>query len=456
MKKHPHTFTKFCLLIGLLASSCQKFLDIKSDKSLVVPQSLNDMQALLDDATTMNLRTTPSYGEASADDYFLTPTALAPLGVNSQEVYRWRSIPYRFQNDWSLSYLAIYNANLALDMLKELERTTANAQLWDNVKGSAHFYRAFYELGLLGQHGLAYDSHLSQSDLGIPLRRTSDFNTPSARATVAECYQAILDDLNIAVMLLPALPQHVYRPSKSAGHALLARVHLYMRNYPTALSETEKALYIKSELMDFNNDSDIFSQTAAVPFKPFNKEIIFYTEMFAWLGLQTPTRATITSDLYASYQTNDLRRTLFFLANGSNQRFKGSYTSHASSLFTGLAVDELYLNRAECLAYLDRIPESMEEINNLLKKRWRNTVAYIPLTANSKSEALLKIRMERRKSLLMRGLRWMDIKRQNKEGTEITPSRTIEGVTYTLTPNSPSYALPLPADILEQTGMPQN
>lgn len=455
MNKHKNLLTQLCLLLGLLASGCQKFLDVKSDKKLVVPQNLTDIQGLLDDAATMNLVRTPSYGEGSADDYFLAPSSIAALN-HVANAYIWQPLEYRYQNDWSVAYLAIYNANLALDLLQEIDRTTANAPIWDNVMGSALFFRAYYELALIGQFGLAYDAQQSGTDLGIVLRRSSDFNIPSKRSKVAECYHAILQDLNEALSLLPEHPQHVFRPSKAAVHALLARTNLYMRNYAAALSETEHALSIKSTLMDYNHDTDIFSLTAAVPFKPFNKEIIFYTEIFSGFGLHTPSRAIIVPELYASYDTNDLRRTAFFMANGTNQRFKGSYASHSSTLFSGLATDELYLTKAECLAQANRSTEAMETLNIFLKKRWKNTVNYPDITATDQADALSKIRTERRKSLLMRGLRWMDLKRWNKEGANVSLSRTMEGNTYTLEPNSPRYALSLPADIIEQTGMPQN
>jgi starch-binding outer membrane protein, SusD/RagB family len=56
----------------------------------------------------------------------------------------------------------------------------------------------------------------------------------------------------------------------------------------------------------------------------------------------------------------------------------------------------------------------------------------------------------------MRGLRWIDIKRLNKEGAGIVLKRLIGDKTYTLQPNDPRYALPLPADIILNTGMQQN
>jgi hypothetical protein len=56
----------------------------------------------------------------------------------------------------------------------------------------------------------------------------------------------------------------------------------------------------------------------------------------------------------------------------------------------------------------------------------------------------------------MRGLRWMDIKRLNKDGAKITLTRNVEGNTYTLPPNDLRYALPIPEEVISLTGMPQN
>jgi hypothetical protein len=53
-------------------------------------------------------------------------------------------------------------------------------------------------------------------------------------------------------------------------------------------------------------------------------------------------------------------------------------------------------------------------------------------------------------------LRWMDLKRLNKIGANITITRTLNGKTYTLVPNSPRYAIELPPVVIGLTGMPQN
>jgi len=56
----------------------------------------------------------------------------------------------------------------------------------------------------------------------------------------------------------------------------------------------------------------------------------------------------------------------------------------------------------------------------------------------------------------MRTLRYTDLKRLNKEGANITLTRFIKGQTYTLLPNDPRYALPIPDDVIQVSGMPQN
>jgi len=97
----------------------------------------------------------------------------------------------------------------------------------------------------------------------------------------------------------------------------------------------------------------------------------------------------------------------------------------------------------------------MATLNKLLITRWK-TGTFIPFTANNSQEALSTILKERRKELLMRDLRWQDIKRLNKEGANISIKRIIDSKTYELPPNSSKFALPLPAYIIKMTGMPQN
>jgi len=454
MKKYSFYILIFAAVTG--SFSCKKYLEEKSNKKLVVVSKLEDLQALLDDAVTMNNLTTPSYMEGTADDYFLPPAAYSSNVTAYQQLYRWERYPYRYSNDWNKAYLAIYNTNVCLEMIDDINQTSLNSGSWNNVKGSALFYRSFYYLLLVWQHAKAYQSSSSTTDLGIVLRTGSDFNVPSLRANVEQSYQQILSDTKTAAMILPATPQHTLRPSKAAAYGLLARTYLSMRMTDSAYKYANLCLGIKSTLMNYNSDPDVNSMTSATPFKKYNKETIFYTEMFQGFGLHATYQARIDSNLYQSYAPDDLRKTGFFKATNPYQQFKGSYAANANNLFTGIATDEMYLTRAECLARLDRVDEAMQDLNTLLKMRWKSSVIYSPITATDSGDALNKILIERRKELLMRGLRWIDIKRLNLEGRNITLTRMVDGAAITLKSNDPFYALPLPEDIVELTGIPQN
>ena len=442
------------LLSTLNFISCKKFLDKQSDNSYTVPQSLSDLQALLDDADVMNNMVTPSYGSASADNYFLPLDVYNSMSDELKQTYTWIPHDYLSPNDWAYSYLPIYNSNYCLETLDTIPVTSDNSTMWRNVKGSSLFFRAYYFLELSWVYSKAYDKNTASSDPGIVLRLTSDFNVKSVRSTVQESYDRIIMDAKESIQYLPDLPAHPMRPSKAAAYGLLARAYLSMRQYDSAFKYANSCLELKDTLLDYNDGS--INIGANVPFQPFNEEIIFFTSMNPTNGTFGTYFARVDTSLYASYDSSDLRKLIFFRPNDTYQRFKGSYASSVSASFSGIAVDEMYLIRAECYARANNIEAALADLNTLMIKRWKNTVPYKSITATTSDEALQLILIERRKELLFRGLRWMDIKRLNKEGYNIILTRKIGDSSFTLPPNDNKYALPLPSDIISQTGIEQN
>ena len=453
MKKYIKVI--FPALMSLAIISCQKYLDKKSNAELVVPTTLADLQGLLDDAKIMNLAT-PSLAESSSDDYFMRDNTYNALISREQETYTWALKEYNFVTDWSAPYNTVYNANLCLEILVNVPQTPANVQQWNNIKGSALFYRASSFLNLSWSFSKAFDEASSATDPGIPLRTHSDFNIPSTRASVKDCYDRILSDTKEAAILLPDNAIHVMRPSKAAAYGLLARTYLSMRQYDSCFKYADLCLHLKNELMDLNGNEDINgSINGSVPFKKFNKEIIFYTEMNRYSTLHMFYKGFIDSSLFASYDDGDLRRQAYFVSSGGYHTFKGSYAASRNILFSGIATDEMYLTRAECFARAGKISDAMNDLNTLLEKKW-SAGSFVPVVATDQQDAIQKILIERRKELIFRGLRWMDVKRLNKDGAAVTFTRMIGGQLFTLPPNDNRWALPLPDDIIKLTGMQQN
>ena len=163
----------------------------------------------------------------------------------------------------------------------------------------------------------------------------------------------------------------------------------------------------------------------------------------------------IDTNLLASYAPNDLRRPVYYTQEKSDSfTLKGSYAGTIFP-FAGLATDELYLIRAECRARAGQTANALNDLDSLLTHRWR-TGTFTGYPIGSAAEALDTILVERRKELAFRGLRWSDLRRLNKEGWGITLTRNLNGMLYTLPPNSDLYALPIPPDVINFSGITQN
>jgi tetratricopeptide (TPR) repeat protein len=445
-------------------TSCKKYLDEKPIASILSPNTIGDAQALLDNSSVMNEVVTATYGEASTDDFFLLPNNFNSLSASRQKIYTWVPFDYVIQNDWSKCYFPVYYADLALETIEKIPVTNQNQPERNNVYGSALFYRAYFFTQLVWTYSQAYDETTANTDLGIVLKLQSDFNIKSVRANVKESYDRIIKDAEESILYLPNLPSHSFRPSKASAYGLLARVYLSMRKYDDAYKYANLYLQIKSDLIDcnINNTSDFETPISSVPFKQFNSETIFYTEINSTLpnAVVGTSRAKIDTLLYSSYENNDIRKSAFFTASSGYRKYKGSYAGSGTIFFSGIATDEMYLVKAECIARgLNGNPgdkdAALTALNTLLYKRYDNT--FTGLTATDANDALNTILLERRKELIMRGLRWIDIKRLNKEGRNIVLTRILpDGTIVTLLPNANYYALPLPKDIIDQTGMPQN
>src|SRR5690606_31415461 len=114
------------------------------------------------------------------------------------------------------------------------------------------FYRAFFHYLLAEEFTKAYQIESAETELGIPLRLSSDVQQQQSRSTLAQTYDQILNDLIEAENLLPLKVPYKTRPGRKAGLALLARVYLTVHNYPKALEYADRCLQMSGQLLDYN------------------------------------------------------------------------------------------------------------------------------------------------------------------------------------------------------------
>jgi hypothetical protein len=461
MKKAQNIFLyTICLVI---CSSCEKYLDIKTQNQQVFIKTSTDCQRLLDNYSLFNVGY-PSDGEASSGDFYITDASFnsPPRTQDDRNIYTWLPSARRTLSttQWQPGYFQVYNANLVLEAINNLADQPSKAII-DGLRGTALFYRAFTYWEIAQLYTDPYNSQNAQQSMGIPLRSTSDINEVSNRGTLQQTYNRILDDLNAALVDLPETSTINTRPNKLTVKALLARIYLGMGDYEKAFSNANDALQSKSDLLDYNT----VSKTTNTPFARFtNKEVIFHAVMIQSPLLNSTTSssnvAKVDKQLVASYDSNDLRRSIFF-KNVSGPAgafaFTGNYEpSTNGTFFVGLAVDEMFLIRAECSARANNSAAAMNDLNTLLRTRWVSGT-YIDQVAVNSDDALSKVLSERRKELLMRGLRWIDLRRLNPDPRfAVTLSRTTLGVTYNLPPQDPRYTLLIPNDVVQNGNLPQN
>lgn len=444
MKTHAKLYFTISILIATL-TGCSDFLDKKPDKQLTIPSSLRDLQALLDADNIINAGDIGD-GELASDDYYLPDEVWAALFNDvDRRAYSWAPDYSTTRTGWSSTYRNIYYANIVLEQLENFRgKEEENSMQLNEIAGQAYFIRAKGHLAIQLIYSLAYDKETAENDLGVPLRLTSDFNLTSSRPSSKAVYSQIISDLDNAITYLPVSYLSSTRPNKIAAYALLARTYLFMRDYENCFYHANAALSLRNELLDYNE----LNPSASNPIPPENIEVLYQS----YLGIAQPLRqgqGHVDTTLLSLYDGNDLRKTVFFMENSKSKwSFKGSYMSQAG-LFSGIALDEVYLMRAESHVRLGRIAEGMLDLNTLLSKRYRKDT-HTPFFASTEREALDYILVERRKQLLFRGLRFPDVKRLNMEGENISFYRILNGRLIALPPNDLRWALWIAEDILER------
>lgn len=436
---------------GIFYHSCTGILDEKPDKALITPTTVAELWAMLDNNLQV-MNQEPSQLDPSSDDVLILDSRLATLDEDLIRLYTWSPEPINtaLNTDWSRPYEQVLFANVVLSELENFPSIEKNQQDWKALKGSALFYRAYAFFSLARSFCLGYNSATADNTPGLVLRLEPAIDLPLGRSTLKQTFDQILEDLENSLPLLNTQAPAKTRPSKAASYALLSRVYLYMGDFERSLSASNSALSIKNTLLDYNT----VSASPARPFVGKLDEVIFYSELTLRTYYFFSAGSAVAPELIEKYDPNDLRLSLFYSNRAGFKAFRGQY-SYLLNPFGGLAVDELLLNKAECLARIGKDSEAMTVLNELLIKRYK-TGTFKEMKGLEQGVLLQKILDERRKELVLRGIRWGDIKRLNLQGESIELSRMVNGSEIRLPVNDPRYALEIPREEIDRSGIVQN
>lgn len=446
-------------LCFLLCGCGKSFLDVKSNRSDRMPNSIDDYQALMDNVYgVINMNTSHLLGIVAGDEIAVDEAILPNFKpFHQRNAYLWVRENFfegEQSKDWNNGYRRILYCNQVLDGLDEFEPSPEDRNRYDQVQGSAYFFRAlsYYQLAQLF---CEVYSDAASSKLGLPLRTEADITLNVKRSNLEDTYDFIFRDLEMARERLPEQPAMPTRPSKTAADAFLARIYLQLGDYENARDHALQTLSkFQGDLLDYNllaNDPNSFDLFVDYGFS--HPEVILFTYMpapeIATLGI-----LTASAELLQLYDDNDLRRDLFFRTFNDAPVFVGTYSGMGFP-FTGFALDEIILILAECEARGGNHEESLAYLNALKRKR------YLPNTddfdADTRDAIMKEVLLERRRQLLFRGVRWEDIRRLNKERTYPVTIKKKNGAEWiTIEPNDTRYVFPLPENAVELGGLEQN
>lgn len=443
----------YTLVLAFLLSSCNNFLDIVPVGKLI-PKTVEDYELMFNDNNSLKLLNNGTF--YGAPNFGMGDVSFRDADYYDRACYIWakqvfdeNSISY---SDWGNLYSEIYIDNVILDQVGDAEGDETHRK---QVIAEARTRRAFSYLLLAGIYAKQYDEATAATDPGVPLRLNSDVsgNAP-ARSSVKEVYDFIEKEMLEAWNDLPEQAPNKFRISKVAGNALLARLYMMMGRYEDARIYADKALADNSNLYDFNtleviyipNYGDYIDRVQATD----NDECYlnrYYQYTYWGLGIG------ISKELYDLFPHDgtDLREELEVSVDDMDNNLDSIYYNKAMIMTVAPTVPEMYLTRAEGYARKGdaaSLQKAMEDINHL--RSFRVIPGTAELSASTQDEVMEIVLAERRRELnIQGGLNWFDTKRLNKEPKYArTLTRTVNGMTYTLAPNSNNYVMPIPYDVL--------
>jgi hypothetical protein len=446
----------------LAGTSCKDTLEVEPKQSL-------DAATALTDFTSVNALSISLYSRAQNFNYYgqrmlIAPDVLADnytITANSGGRYVGERIntPNAHLDLWNILYPAINEANF---IISNVDKVTAVQAEKDALKGQALFMRGLFNHDMMRIYSYEPGLLVNGFGEGIVLRTDPTDDVTKAdfkpRASIAEVYTLIENDLKQAATLLPNTVSggSVFKASKGAAYALLARIYLYQRKWAEAEQAATDAIANKQSSTTLATAATYISSFASVPNRESMFELDYRPEQFTTVdginnSMNSLTQKTAggvfavraTTELLNSFEAGDVRRTAFdqTLDNGVQVSYSLKFPAHKGNYFNNIPVirlSEVYLIRAEARAQQNKTALAQADLTTL---RTNRGLAAVPVTTIG-ADLMTLIFNERRVELHLEGHRFFDFKRR---GLNISKPAGVPTLLYTdfrvLAPLPPAQVL---------------
>ncbi len=324
---------------------------------------------------------------------------------------------------WEALYIGVVRVNRIIEKLPTVPGLSEDER--DDLLGQAYFLRAVNYHNLVKLWG------------GVPLRLTTPGSIDEAanidRATEAETYAQIIDDLDQALALL-VTDDDPSIATRGGAWAMKSRVALYMEDWAgvvEAADSVETYGYALAPEFDdlFVAEGQTTEDIFKIPFTPEEAHFLgWYYRAKTYGGRYelAPTCALVNAfdssvdcgqtDFMAGWSPNDDRAAFSIDVNtSSNEPFANKYlTGIGDEDLHVIRLAEVILNRAEAYAHLGQLSAAVDDLNQTRVRAGLAPLVLGVTVANNMQAVLDAIWQERRLELAFEGFRWPDLVRTGR------------------------------------------
>lgn len=387
-------------------------------------------------------------GDLASDVAVADPKSGHGVTINRYQITDTESI---LKEAWEYGFRVLDRCVRMIEGANNLLAT--NAKLSDEDKSNLDLYmaqgyalKALTNFYLVNLFGLPYQPGQANAQLGLPLLDKEPLEpfVNIERATVAQTYELILDDIASAKTYMEnagtdaSSSVNQFYLNEAAIYALEARVNFFMGNNDVAKASAKKAI----ELRASGEVSDLVYQTMWSDIAITAEDIFTVAKTNddnlsanALNTLYGSYGAVLSSGIKTLFGPEDIRLKLID-KNNRPLKFDGIPAAQAVSNIPVFRKSEMYLMIAEIEALAGNIAASQEALFYTAK---RNPAIKSGSELPSAKDALIKfISEENIREFFEEGHRWYDVRRT---GEKITPNVT--GVTGF---DVSAFVYPIPAD----------
>lgn len=403
------------VVMALLCSSCNEWLDVKPDNKVLEDDlleneagfktALNGVYLGLANENLYGKELSCGYIEALAQMYNIIQLPTGNSNVYlffTQYEYTNSTVKSYFDNTWQKMYDLIANCNNLIEQAALRKEIFSDEGGYNSYVSELYALRAFMHFDLFRLWGPMYSDGTKEMKC-IPYYKKR-LSLPTSYSTAAEVVRNILDDLHVADSLAPAgAKSYKMNISRDAIRALRARVYLYAGEKELAYEET-KSLFDGNIAVRYPFVTATAVQEAIAPDRLFYPEQIFllenskrnklYEDMFDYMLGDEVFLAPLPETISQLFPNLSDYRYGWWTVNPGNGKGISSVkfakiTDNSNPVRTRgqslLKVSELYLIMAECapteeerIEYLNRLRVGRGyqsgSISDAEKNNWATTL----------------------------------------------------------------------------------